>query len=190
MSTIVVVRKENQIVIGADTLTVYGSTKIKSQMVKNFSKIIKLNDTYIATCGNAVTNQVLKNYFTKLEEKPKFKSIEDIFGVANKLHKALKDEYFIRPEGDQEDDYETSQFECLIANASGIFGIDSYRYVEEYAKFYSYGSGFRYALGAMHAVYDQDHLTAEDIAKIGLEAAADFDDSTDKPFEIFKIFLK
>ena len=49
----------------------------------------------------------------------------------------------------------------LIANASGIFGVYSYREVFEFDRFWGIGSGRSFALGAMYAVYDK----AEDGAR-------------------------
>ena len=69
----------------------------------------------------------------------------------------------------------------LMANPHGIFAIGSYRDVQEFSSFYAYGSGNEYALGAMLKAYDDPKLSAEDIAKIGIEAAAEFDDGTDLP---------
>jgi ATP-dependent HslUV protease subunit HslV len=43
----------------------------------------------------------------------------------------------------------------LIANASGIYGLYSYREVFEFKEFWGIGSGRSFALGAMHAAYDK-----------------------------------
>lgn len=186
MSTIVVVKKNNEIVIGADTLTKYGSTKFNANFTKNQSKIIKIRESYIATCGNAVVNLILKNYFNNLEDQYNLNSVDNIFEIACNLHEVLKEKYYLNPNADEEDSYESSRMECLIANRFGIFGLDGYRYVEEYTNYAAYGSGYKFALGAMKVAYQFD-LTAEEICKHGLEAAAEYDDGTDKPFDIYKI---
>lgn len=186
MSTIVVVKKDNEIVIGADTLTKYGSTKLRASHTKNNSKIIKIGDSYIATCGNAVVDIILKNYFKNLEKLPSLNSIDEIFEMACDLHSSLKDKYYLNPNEDEDQTYESSRMDCLIANKEGIFGLDGYRYVEEYTRYSAYGSGYKFALGAMKVAYEQN-LTAEEVARFGLEAAAEYDDGTDKPFDIYKI---
>ena len=43
----------------------------------------------------------------------------------------------------------------VIANASGIYGLYSYREVFEFKEFWGIGSGRSFALGAMHAGYDK-----------------------------------
>jgi len=55
---------------------------------------------------------------------------------------------------DKEDDLETSRFYVLIANPHGIFGVAPHRAVQEFSKFYAYGAGADYALGALYATYD------------------------------------
>jgi len=73
MSTIVVVRNEFEVVIGADTLTRFGYSKIKSKYIKNKSKILKIGDHYIASSGNAALPLILQDFFSKHEMKLKLK---------------------------------------------------------------------------------------------------------------------
>jgi len=186
MSTIVVVKKNNEIVIGADTLTKYGYTKLRAGYAKNQSKIITVGDSYIATCGNAVVDLILKSYFKSLDELPNLDSVDNIFEMACNLHSVLKEKYFLNPNEDEEEMYESSRMDCLIANKHGIFGLDGYRYVEEYTRYAAYGSGYKFALGAMKVAFEENY-TAEEVARLGLEAAAEYDDGTDKPFHIYKI---
>ena len=60
----------------------------------------------------------------------------------------------------------------------------------EYKRFTALGSGDEFALGAMTAVYDDDTKSAENIARIGVEVAAEFDDSTGLPLEYYSVKLK
>jgi hypothetical protein len=62
---------------------------------------------------------------------------------------------FLQTKEDDNDPYESSQFSVVIANASGIFGLYSYREVFEFKEFWGIGSGRGFALGAMHAVWDK-----------------------------------
>jgi len=186
MSTIVVAKKNKEIVIGGDTLIKYGSIKLKAGFTKDTSKIIRVGDSYIATCGNAVVNLILKNYFNNLDELPNLNSIDNIFEMACNLHVVLKEKYYLNPNEEADDAYESSRMDCLIANQHGIFGLDAYRYVEEYTSYAAYGSGHKFALGAMKVAYEQG-FTAEEVVNFGLEAAAEYDDGTDKPFDIFKM---
>jgi ATP-dependent HslUV protease subunit HslV len=71
------------------------------------------------------------------------------------LHPLLKETFFLQTKEDDNDPYESSQFSVVIANASGIFGLYSYREVFEFKEFWGIGSGRGFALGAMHAVWDK-----------------------------------
>ena len=95
----------------------------------------------------------------------------------------MKSDYFLNPNGDNDDEFETSQLSALIANSHGIFGLYSLRSVQEYVRFYARGSGNEFALGAMHAVYDSLD-DAEAIALVGLQVGAEFDTGSGAPFNI------
>jgi ATP-dependent HslUV protease subunit HslV len=71
-----------------------------------------------------------------------------------RLHPVLKEHAFLNPKEDEDDPYESSQITALIANATGIYGVYSYREVFEFDRFWAAGSGRSFALGAMHALYD------------------------------------
>ena len=77
--------------------------------------------------------------------------------------------------------------DCLIANPHGIFGVAAHRTVQEFSRFYAYGSGSDYALGAMYFAYGNPKLDAEQIARHGIEAAAEFDDGTGLPITCFTL---
>jgi len=53
--------------------------------------------------------------------------------------------------------------------------------VQEYRKFYAIGSGTDLALGALYSLYPDPRLSAEQIARKAIEAAAEFDDATGLP---------
>ncbi|MDH3492806.1 MAG: hypothetical protein OEM82_04595, partial [Acidobacteriota bacterium] len=90
----------------------------------------------------------------------------------------------------ESDAFETSRANMLLANPSGIYALSEYRYVKELARFYAYGSGSDYALGAMFVAYNDKSKSAADIAKIGVRAGAEFDDSTGLPMNCFTVKLK
>ncbi len=190
MSTIVVVKKNNEIAIGADTLTKFGETKQYQKYLKSdFNKIIEIGkDNYMALVGNASINTIIYRFIKN--NNYQFSSKENIFEFAIDLHNELKDKYFFNPIFDEDDEFECSRFECLIANPHGIFGIDAYRYVEEYTQFFSYGSGYKYSLGAMQATYDIADLSAKDIALKGLNAGVEFDPNSGNPLELHSFSIK
>ena len=73
-------------------------------------------------------------------------------------------------------------------NRAGIFGLYSLREVDEYSRYWAIGSGAEYALGAMFSVYDELE-TAQQIARVGIEAGAKFDNSSDMPMTSYTLEL-
>jgi ATP-dependent HslUV protease subunit HslV len=178
MTTIAVVRKNGQCAIAADTLTKWGSSKESATYVTNHEKIFQVGDSCLAITGSTTFKLILTEYFSQLETAPRFDSVTSIFRTWQELHTAMKERYFLIATEDKEDDLETSRFYILIANPHGIFGVAPHRAVQEFSKFYAYGAGADYAMGALYATYDQPKLNAEALARLAIEAAAEFDDST------------
>lgn len=189
MTTITVVKKDGYAAIAADTLTKWGSGKETAEYVINHEKIIQTGDSHIAITGSATFKLILADYFSDLGADACFDDPIQIFKSWNKLHAALKEHYFLQPEEDKDDELESTRMDVLIANPHGIFGVAAHRTVQEFAKFYAYGSGSDYALGSMYATYHQPDMTAEDIARHAIAAAAEFDDRTGLPITSFSIKL-
>ncbi|MHB8253260.1 MAG: hypothetical protein ACYDEV_06065 [Acidiferrobacter sp.] len=189
MTTIVVVRKGDTAVIGADTLGTYGDQRESAAFIKNASKLISVDDTWLAATGHAAMDMALRNIFIETRCRRSFKDVNDIYKTSLQLHSMLKENYFLKLDDDShEDTFESMQVSLLMANPYGIFGVCSKRTVLEYTKFYAFGSGEQYALGAMHAVYDQEP-DPEQVARAGLEAAIAFDTGTGAPIELRRIAL-
>lgn len=180
MSTIVVVKKGNLACIAADTLTCFGPKKQLAHFVLSPNKIMQIGESYVGVLGNPAHQIVLESVTSASPEQPRFSGKLEIFEWFRKLHPRLKEDYYLNPKDDDNDPYESSQMDLLIANRSGIFGCMSLREVYEYSRFWAIGSGASFALGAMHAVYDQD-LSAERIAQIAVNAAIEFDDGSGAP---------
>jgi len=188
MTTLAVVRKNGVAALAADTLTKWGTSKESAAYVRNHSKLIQVGDSWLGLTGYTTFILILKDYFSQPEVVANFQSVPNIFKTWQTLHAALKEQYFLLPGEDKDDDIESSQMDVLIANPHGIFGVAEHRSVQEFSKFYSYGSGSDLAMGAMHALYDSP-LSAEEIARKAIEAAAEFDDRTGPPIEVRTIRL-
>ncbi len=100
----------------------------------------------------------------------------------------MKEEYYLNPKDEDDDPYESSRIDTLIANPHGIFAVYALREVFEYSRFWAVGSGGDIALGAMYALYERLD-DAEEIAKIGVEAGATFNNSTALPITSYTINL-
>ena len=191
MSTIVVVRKNGRAVIASDSLNTYGNIKQKSAYTIGEDKIFEGRGSWFGVTGWAVCAQVLQDILSRKEIRLNFSSREDIFTSLRKLHPILKKQYYLMTQDTSEGDqpFESSQIRMLIANPSGIFEAWSWREVAEYSRFWAIGSGQKYALGAMHALYDKLD-SAEEIARAGALAGAEFDDASDGPVLLKELALK
>ena len=189
MSTVVAVRKNNKICIAADTLTSFGSNKKSAVYDKYPNKIVSVGEKmYLGLVGSAAHNLVIESALAKEKKLPELHSRLVIFDFFRKLHRKLKNDYFLNPKEEEDDPYESSQMELLMINRYGLFGVYSLREVFEYRKFWAIGSGSEYALGAMYALYDQlDSASA--IAEIGVKAGIEFDDGSAEPIDCYSLRL-
>jgi len=190
MTTVTVVKKEGRVAIAADTLTKWGCGKESADYVANHEKILQVGESYVAITGSATFKLILADYFSSLETTPQFTSAAEIFRVWNTMHGALKEQYYLQTGEDKEEDLESSRMDVLIANPRGIFGVAAHRTVQEFSRFYAYGSGSSYALGAMYAAFRAPSYDAEALARLGVAAAAEFHDETGLPIQSFSLTLQ
>ena len=188
MTTIVAVRKGHRAVIAADTLAKYGEAKEPARYIADHDKLVQVGDAWIAPTGPASAQLVLRSYFSNPDHRRDFSDSQGIFETMVDMQSALKDDYFLNPKEDERDPYESSQMEILVASPHGIFGVYPLRSVQAYTRFYAFGSGAEYALGAMYICYEA-LAEPEDIARRAIEAAAEFDDSTALPMTLQSIVL-
>ena len=183
MTTIVVARKNGQVAIAADSQTTFGETRLTAEFDRAANKIFQFRDSYLAICGSAAHDLVLQHLLGKAKNVD-LHSRQGIFDTFRRLHPVLKEEYYLRTEEDESDPYESSQMTVLIANAHGIFGVYSMREVYEYQRFWAVGSGRDYAIGAMHALYENVDSVME-IARLGVEAGVTFDINSSLPVTLY-----
>ena len=193
MTTVVAVRKGGQVVMAADSLVTFGDTRLSHRAEAN-QKLFMVNDaggqSIFAVAGAAAHFLVLQHALAaQSAEALRFGSKDEIFRTFTLLHPVLKDSFFLQAKEDEHEPYESSQFTMLLANASGIYGIYSYREVFEFKQFWSIGSGRSFALGAMHAVYDKAR-SARDVAEAGVAAACEFDRNSAGPVDVLTLKLK
>ncbi len=183
MTTICAVKKGKRLCIASDTLTCFGSRKeIAEKHVYDSGKIIQIGQNYVGVTGHASWGLILNHYFSKKKNITEWKTADQVFEIINTLHRHLKEHYFLDPSPSSYAPLECSGFGLLIINSHGVFEVDYVRAVRQYKYFSAVGSGEEYALGAIKAVYDLIE-DPEGIAKIGIEAAAQFDRQTDLPLQ-------
>lgn len=187
MTTVVVVKKNNEVAIASDSLVTFGDTRLGPGYEAN-RKIIQVGETYLGLAGSTAHFVVLERALNELGTECKLNSRDEVFSTFQKIHPILKEKFYLNPKEDEDDPYESSQITCLLANASGIYGVYSYREVFSFDRFWAIGSGRSFALGAMYVGYDKAK-SADKIARIGVEAGIEFDKSSAGPIQLMTLAL-
>jgi ATP-dependent HslUV protease, peptidase subunit HslV len=187
MTTIVVARKGLHAAIAADSLTTFGSTRLAPAYDRDPHKIITYADSFIGVAGSAAHQLVLENILGRNPDLA-LHGKEAIYESFRRIHPLLKDEAFLNPKEEEDDPYESSQMTVMIANPSGIYAVYSMREVFEFDRFWAIGSGRDFALGAMYVTYPRAKDPAK-VARIGVEAGAEYDTGTSLPMSLHTVTL-
>ena len=189
MSTVVVARVGGTLAIASDSLVTFGETKLPQGYEAN-AKLFQVDDTWVGAVGTVAHMPVLRQALLALPpEQRQLHTREGLFETFLRLHPVLKERFFLNTKEQDSDPYESSQFSILLANRYGIFGVESYREVFEFERFWAIGSGRRFALGAMHAVHGRAR-SAREVAEAGVLAGCEFDTSSAAPVRLQTIKLK
>jgi len=188
MTTVVVTKKSGIACIAADTLATYGDTEESADLIANSDKLVRIGDAWAAPTGPASAQLIIRHFAASYEELPHLDDVDGIFDFLTQFQRALRDEYFVHSKEEGSDDFESMRMELLIASPGGIFGCYPERSVQEFTKFYAFGSGAEYALGAMRVAWDTA-MSAEEVARVGIETAAKFDVGTGMPLTLRTIPL-
>ena len=189
MTVITAAMKNDKVCISSDTQLNFGSLKVHSSYLNNRAKLFKINNSVIGLTGWAATSQILEHLMATKPSVFKLNTRWEIFETLLNIHEIIKEDYFIETHEDSDQPVESNQLDGLIINANGIFQFSSYREVHQYEQFWAVGSGRRFSLGAMHALYNSD-ASAEQIAEAGAAAAAEFDDGCNLPLQTMIIDIE
>ncbi len=194
MSTITVTRTASGTAIAADALTTFDDTRLPPDLDAAGEKIVRV-ETEGGPCSVGIVGftahfLVIQDALERMEGAD-LSSRRGIFETFRALHPILKDEYYLLPEtGEEGDPYESTQVSLLVAAPTGIFGVYDMREVHEFSRFWAMGSGAPFALGAMHARWDEaaaGTLSAAALATLGVEAGCTFDRSSAPPVEVHEV---
>jgi len=189
LSTVVVARKGSSVVIASDSLFTFGDTRLPPGYEAN-DKMFAVDGSWIGAVGSVAHLPVLQQALAGLSpQERQLQTRAGLFDTFLSLHPKLKDRFFLNTKEQDSDPYESSQYSLLIANPQGIFGVESYREVFEFERFWAIGSGRRFALGAMHAVY-ATAKSAREVAQAGVLAGCEFDTSSAGPVRMHSFRLK
>ena len=180
MSIAVAVRKRGQIVVAADSQESFGDRRVLRDN-HGASKIVRAGSSYIASTGWGAYDNILRDYLAR-GSRPRLGSEPAVFAFFIDFWRQLHKRYQFVNDQVAADDDDRSPFadldsSFLVANRTGIYYVSSNISVMEFKRYYAIGSGASYALGALHALYDQG-LGAESLARRACEAASAFDVSS------------
>ena len=151
-------------------------------------KIFEHAGSHVGLVGSAAHDAVVRSLLADAGGDYDFSSRMAIFESFRRIHPLLKERYYLNPKEDDDAPYESSRIDALIANRHGVFSVFSLREVFEYSKFWAIGAGSEFALGAMFGVYDRCDEAAE-IARVGVAAAAEFDNASALPMTLYSVGL-
>jgi ATP-dependent HslUV protease, peptidase subunit HslV len=186
MSTIVAVVGLTSIAIAADTLSSKGD-QVTGALHHPSNKIITIGDSFVGIAGAASATLAIVDFFGRGSHQTVFGSVSEIYRAWVALHAALRMEYYLIPNADEETGFESTQMDVLIVNATGAYIIDEYRSVRQIVRYHAVGSGERYALGAMEILYCENELGPEAIAVQAVEAASEFNVGTSLPVTVHSV---
>ena len=130
---------------------------VPAHFYRDYTKLQRCGECWLGSSGWSATVDALESIIRCHGAGPRLQlPVAATFESARRIHRLLKDEYFVETQEEKEQPVESSQLDALIVGPAGIFEFESYRSVSEYARYWAIGSGKTLALGAMHAVYDLD----------------------------------
>lgn len=176
MSTVVATACADAFVIGSETLLSQGDIRLSHDYGHN-PKIHRIGDSCIGLTGTVAHYTALVQALRELGDQCQLWGQEQVFATFTRVHRKLKDEYFLNPKKQAEDAYESNHISAMVVNGSGLYGVYAHREVLVFDRFWANGSGRAFALGAMHATWSRspDAVDAASLARAGLAAAMEFD---------------
>ncbi len=176
MSVIAAVRKGRRLIIAADSQDNFGDLRPPPD---NHSalKIRAIGDAWLGCSGWAVYDDLFGHYLQKRSTRAALNTREEIFEFFLKFWRVIRADYpFVNEQSRSEDKTPFADLDAtfLIASPGGIFLVSSNMSVSSFAKYYAIGSGGDYALGALHALYDEKNDALE-LAERAIAAAKAYD---------------
>jgi ATP-dependent HslUV protease subunit HslV len=174
MSIAVAVKSKGRIVIACDTKRTFGSGEVSATNLTDL-KIRQVGDAYLATTGWGLYSNILDDYLAA-KRRIRLTDQRSIFAFFRLFWKDLHERYsFVNDQRpDDESPFGDLDASFLVASSHGIFSVACDMSVTEFQQYYAIGSGAPYALGALHALY-QDNADPEPIARTAVSAAMALD---------------
>lgn len=176
MSVIVAVRKGSQIAIAADSQDNFGDLRPPPENHEAI-KLRVIGDAVLGSSGWALYDDIFGHYLGG--RRARLSDRRSVFDFFVKFWKDLRKHYpFVNDQPGKESDTPFANLDAsfLVASPGGIFLVSSNMSVSEFRQYYAIGSGSDYAIGAVHALYDEVKNPAV-IAERAVRAAMAYDNS-------------
>jgi ATP-dependent protease HslVU (ClpYQ) peptidase subunit len=190
MSVIVAVRKGSQIVIAADTQDNFGDLRPPAENHRAL-KLRPIGDAVVGSSGWALYDDIFSHYL-RHRKNIALTDRTRIFDFFVRFWKDLRKEYpFVNDQPGKESETPFANLDAtfLVASPTGIFLVSSNMSVSEFRQYYAIGSGGDYAIGAIHALY-QDVREPSELALRAVRAAIAYDSSCGGEIEQRVVKLK
>ncbi len=187
MSVVVGVNKAGQLAIASDSLISFGSTRVPQENCVN-RKIRQVGQAWLGSTGWSIYGNIFQDLLAQAESLPDLADESAIFKWFNLLWKQLHEAYpFVKDQANDDDspfgDLDSS---FLIVNPQGIFGVAPDTSVTRFQRYFAIGSGGDFALGALHALYDEPY-DAPTLAKRAVETAIAFKGNCAGPVQVYQV---
>ena len=180
MTIAAAIKRDGQIVIGADTLITDGTYR------NHISKLVKVGDCVMAAAGSAVllhilAEKVLDPVFIALF--PPTNPVE-VRKIAKEVFKDLKEEI---KKKDDEDEERTSTDQLLICTPEKMFTTDNLLMVIEEKIFATIGSGSDMTMAIIHSRLDETNDELEEILKYAFDVTCAYHVDCEGPYEFIEV---
>ncbi len=174
MSVVVAVRKGSEIVMAADTQTSFGDVRVPSDNLRAH-KIARIGAAYLGKTGWGLYDNILGD-FLKSRKRPALTTEKGIYAFFMQLWRELHEKYAFVNDQCHEKDSPFGDIDAafLVVNRGGIFHVASDMSVTKFEKYYAIGAGNDFALGALHALYDDRRYDAAELAFRSVVTASAF----------------
>lgn len=174
MSVVVAVRKGGTIAMAADTQTSFGDVRVPVDNLRA-RKISAVGDAWLGKTGWGLYDNILME-FLRGKERPSLSDDRGIYRFFLQLWRELHDKYGFVNDQCREKDSPFGDLDAafLVVNRRGIYHVASDMSVTTFAKYYAIGAGNDFALGALHALYDDPRYDAATLARRAVETANAF----------------
>jgi ATP-dependent HslUV protease subunit HslV len=176
MSVIVAVRKGSHIAIAADSQDNFGDLRPPPENHEAV-KLRRIGDAVLGSSGWALYDDIFAHYLVK--RRANLRDRRSIFDFFVKFWRDLRKHYpFVndQPGKESETPFANLDASFLVASPGGIFLVSSNMSVSEFRQYYAIGSGGDYAIGAVHALYEDTKDPAV-LAEKAVRAAMAYDNS-------------